>query len=254
MGGWLCVLVTAERGPGRYREVAAVPSCLYNLKLAMDIDVDPDFQIQNPRTAKILNVEYIADTILDAVSPVDIMYFALTCRLARRTVARYRVFTFNINRRLRRFFHNPLAFRSLQARTHTLISGSFALQFFDRTIYPESDLDLYTHPGFSKSVGEWLIGEGYEFKASPTQDPSFDVAEKSNWRGTRAPYGAEEISEWSEYQWKGVWEVYSFQQTEGDNCMKVQIIASSISPLETVFNFHSSEYQPTFSPFTFHLY
>jgi hypothetical protein len=97
-------------------------------------------------------------------------------------------------------------------------------------------------------VGEWLIDEGYEFKAGPTQDESFDVAEKSNWRGTRAPYGAQESSEWNGYQWNGVWEVYSFQQTEGDNRMKVQIIASSISPLETVLNFHSSEYRHTSSP------
>lgn len=220
----------------------------------MDSDVNktmPDFQVKdfNPPNAsvKILNIEYITDTILDAVSPVDILYFSLTCRLARQIAVRYRSFVFNINRRLRRFFRNPLAFRSLQAQTKTLISGSFALQFFDRSHYVKSDLDLYTHPGFSRSVGEWLINEGYGFSAGPTQDVSFDVAEKSNWRGTRAPYGAQESSEWSEYQWNGVWEVYSFQKTEDGKSVNVQIIASSISPLETILNFHSSEWlTPTF--------
>jgi hypothetical protein len=173
---------------------------------------------------------------------VDIVYFALTCRLAQRAVARYRSFVFNINCRLSRFFSDPLAFRSLQAETYTLISGSFALQFFDRSDYPEADLDLYTHPGFSRSVGKWLIHEGYEFQPTPTQDASFEVADKSNWRGTQPPYGATESSEWEGYQWNGVWEVYSFQKKDGEQLLKVQIIASSMSPFETIMNFHSSEH------------
>lgn len=207
--------------------------------------MDPDFEIQNPRTAKILNVEYIVDTILDVVSPVDAIHFASSCRLAKRSVTRYRSFVFNINRRLRRFFHDPLAFRSLQAKTHTLISGSFALQFFDRSEYADSDLDLYTHPGFSRAVGHWLIDEGYEFQPCRQQDISFDVADKSNWRGVFAASAPCEIIDENPdgdgYQFNGVWDVYSFKRIEGGHVTNVQIIASSKSPFETILNFHSSK-------------
>jgi hypothetical protein len=55
--------------------------------------------------------------------------------------------TININRILKRFFPEPDVFRVLQRQTGTLISGSQALQFFDRTFYPESDLDLFLFPG-----------------------------------------------------------------------------------------------------------
>lgn len=216
------------------------------------MEVDPDYQIQSHRTAKILNVEYIIDTILDAVSPLEILYFALTCRLARRAVIRYRSFAFNINRRLRRFFRDPLVFRSLQAQTHTLISGSFALQFFDRSEYADSDLDLYTHPGYSRLVGKLLIDEGYEFQPTPAQDASFDVAERTNWRGTQAPYGAQDNPGWDDYQWSGVWEVYSFEKKDGEESLKVQVIASSMSPLESILNFHSSE--PTLTCYLLCLY
>lgn len=45
---------------------------------------------------------------------------------------------FDINRCLSRFFTSPSAFRSLQARTGTLISGSIALQFLDRVRYHDT--------------------------------------------------------------------------------------------------------------------
>jgi hypothetical protein len=52
---------------------------------------------------------------------------------------------FNIEKRLSRYFDDPKSFRKLQAETLTVISGSTALQFFQRNFYPESDLDLYVH-------------------------------------------------------------------------------------------------------------
>ena len=48
-----------------------------------------------------------------------------------------------INNHLSRFFPDPIVFRSLQARTANLVSGSNALQFSDRTSYEEADTDVY---------------------------------------------------------------------------------------------------------------
>ena len=47
---------------------------------------------------------------------------------------------------LARFFPDPgdvLAFRQLQTELQSLVSGSHALQLLDRTVYQDSDLDLY---------------------------------------------------------------------------------------------------------------
>ncbi|RPD63614.1 hypothetical protein L227DRAFT_496572 [Lentinus tigrinus ALCF2SS1-6] len=82
---------------------------------------------------------------------------------------------FNINCRLSRFFDDPLAFRSLQARTSTLISGSTALQFFDRTLYANSGLDLFVHKPHRREVGRWLLQSGYTFVPDSFQDPDFEI-------------------------------------------------------------------------------
>ncbi|KAI0638623.1 hypothetical protein C8Q77DRAFT_1215387 [Trametes polyzona] len=66
--------------------------------------------------------------------------------------------------------------QALRSRTGTLISGSCALQFFDRTVYPESDLDLYVHMQHRREVGRWLIEEGYTYAPMPFQHPVFEAA------------------------------------------------------------------------------
>ncbi|CZR53261.1 uncharacterized protein PAC_03139 [Phialocephala subalpina] len=71
----------------------------------------------------------------------------------------------NINRNLGRFVSNPVAFRSVMACHEAFISGSFALQFFARTTWKESDLDIYVSehpPERAAALGNHLIErEGY---------------------------------------------------------------------------------------------
>lgn len=83
---------------------------------------------------------------------------------------------YNINRRLAYFFSEPLAFRALMARTYMIISGSFVLQFLDRTHYPGSDLDLYVHPDDSiLDICLWLEQEGYVYVPASRQSPILRV-------------------------------------------------------------------------------
>ncbi|KAI0832865.1 hypothetical protein BC628DRAFT_1309080, partial [Trametes gibbosa] len=63
----------------------------------------------------------------------------------------------------------------LQARTGTLVSGSCALQFFARTRYPDSDLDLYVHMRHRREVGRWLLQEGYAYAPAPHQHAQFEL-------------------------------------------------------------------------------
>lgn len=101
----------------------------------------------------IFSRDSIYDAIFSQASPAGSILLSRTCRDARYANRDFNNRAFNINRHLGRFFKDPKGFRSLQARTGTLISGSNALQFFDRTYYPESDMDLFAHRGHSREIG-----------------------------------------------------------------------------------------------------
>jgi hypothetical protein len=75
-----------------------------------------------------------------------------------------RAYLWDINEKLGRFFMNPQAFRTELGRADALISGSFALQFFARRSWPESDLDVYLRDGDGVDhLGQYLVEvEGYD--------------------------------------------------------------------------------------------
>ncbi|KAM5531324.1 hypothetical protein V8D89_015004 [Ganoderma adspersum] len=80
----------------------------------------------------------------------------------------------SINQQLAHFFEDPLSFRSIMAQTHTVISGSFALQFLDGTYYPNSDLDLYILPNDTLLVlGAYLLCQGYIYGPKEWQQEEF---------------------------------------------------------------------------------
>lgn len=96
---------------------------------------------------------------------------ARVCRVTRDITEQYQKAAFNINAFLSPFF-DSVAFRSLQGRTQTLIGGSFAFSFLERS-YPRHSIDLMVYPAHSEEVGRWLLDNGYHFV--PLKDgESFD--------------------------------------------------------------------------------
>ena len=177
---------------------------------------------------------------------------ALVSRDVRAATLDFTGRAYNLDRRLARFFGDPAAFRALMARTRVVISGSFALQFLDRSFYPESDLDLYVSTeGSFREIGLWLMqDEGYVFKPSAVQAASF-------WEE------AEELDEeeWEDYGHMRVTAVYTFERRvsrdsnldsdmdpDTANIRKVQVIVPLItefeqtkySPFDVILHFHSS--------------
>ena len=133
---------------------------------------------------------------------------------------------FNIDRRLRSYFPDPTAFRDLQAQTGTLISGSTALQFFLRTLYVQSDLDLYVQRAARFEVGRWLLATGYNFVPTGAQPLSFELC--AAWPPTDVTLG--------DYPGMlGVAAVYTFKR----NSKTVQVIAAVHAPMEVILMHHS---------------
>ena len=118
--------------------------------------MDPSTLQKITFTDHLLHNYVIHEIIFMCLTPLESLRLARTCQLARDAVHAFLKRTFDINRSLLRFFLDPISFRSMQARTGTLISGSFALQFFDRTFYPDSDLDLYLYDGKEQEVTVWM--------------------------------------------------------------------------------------------------
>lgn len=78
---------------------------------------------------------------MEILRPRDIICLRRTCKDIREYLQ------WDINAKLQRFFNNPCAFRSELGRCEALISGSFALQFFERVTWPQSDLDIFAEEG-----------------------------------------------------------------------------------------------------------
>ena len=67
-----------------------------------------------------------------------------------------------MDRALRRFVDNPHQFRSKLGEYNAIVSGSFALQFFDRVVWPESDLDIFILDSRREGFMAYLCeSEGY---------------------------------------------------------------------------------------------
>ncbi|THG92457.1 hypothetical protein EW026_g8454 [Hermanssonia centrifuga] len=181
---------------------------------------------------RILTNDLIFDLIFNVCSPATFLLFSRTCRIAYAAVHSYIKRAFNINRHLSQYFLDPLAFRSLQARTSTLVSGSSALQFFNRLTYDDSDLDIYVPLKSRQEVGRWILGQGYTFKPNSVQHKDLDVALEEVHNDLNVYYTL-----------SGVSSVFTFKKrSEHDpgRELQVQVIVASQAPMEVILNFHSS--------------
>ena len=171
---------------------------------------------------------------------------------ARLATQDYNCRAYNINRCLSRFFPNPNAFRRLQRETGLVISGSFALQFMERTCYPESDLDMYVMREQAAQVLDWIMGHAgvhYVFTPSDRWDEeTFErwdkfVHSRARREEARSAGHAEEIDLWvHDNEYAGL-NVFSFVRRvsaeEGER--KIQVIICRESPMDEILSFHSSE-------------
>jgi hypothetical protein len=102
----------------------------------------------------------IYSLLLSLLDPVSIIRLSKTCRRLRRLHCE--VWS-GIDRLLLRFVCQPLALREVMRDHRAVISGSVALQFFERTCWKESDLDFFVEkPREAKALKEHLVRtEGY---------------------------------------------------------------------------------------------
>ncbi len=101
---------------------------------------------------------------------VDIINLTKTCKAFSKLYRSLISSQWNVEWRLARFVSDVTSFRCQMARTNALISGSFALQFFDRVCWPASDLDINIRQGSDTFESYLCRVEGYTLQRSTDGD------------------------------------------------------------------------------------
>jgi len=107
-----------------------------------------------------------------------------------------------------------------------IISGSTALEFFDRTQYFNSNLDLYVDHRFRRAIANWLQNIGYKFVPSSALRPIAltDALKVESDPAVNYPTG-----------------ILILDFLNSDRHTRIQLTTTNATPLELVLRFHSSE-------------
>ncbi|KDR77631.1 hypothetical protein GALMADRAFT_119757 [Galerina marginata CBS 339.88] len=187
------------------------------------------------------------DMIFSHLSPADLLKYSRTSRTAHKGVTAYMRRTFRIQRLLSQFLSPAQIhyFRYWQCRNGMFISGSTALQFFNRQVYEGSDLDLYVEHRYCRDIAYWLRNIGYSYVPRKThQAKNLAEALEENMSYDNVTFAVPIQttpffhSTSMGYFGRGVANVYNFHKE--DPPRKVQLITSFHSPMEVILNFHST--------------
>ncbi|KAF8736862.1 hypothetical protein AX14_013794 [Amanita brunnescens Koide BX004] len=163
--------------------------------------------------------------IMDQLPIKDIFTISRTCRFMHNVVQSYKSVAFSFASVLKPFVeHEDLtSLQQMMFQTTAIISGSTALQFFARTRYDNSDLDIYIPEGSLEKGADWLLAHGYESeKRIPApEDPKDPFPTLEGYDCTDEIVG-----------------VYNFKK--GNPSKVVQLIATRREPIYAILDFHST--------------
>ncbi|KJA24235.1 hypothetical protein HYPSUDRAFT_65725 [Hypholoma sublateritium FD-334 SS-4] len=187
----------------------------------------------------------IDDRLLDALSPRELLRYSETCSTAYSIVQEYMKHAFCVDRLLSRYFNTAeiIRFRELQYLTGALISGSTAVQFFDRDTYPDSDLDVYVEHKFSRVLAEWLVEVGYKYtplsqsRNMATLDAAFAANPPELNDLDSIPQPVDDVI-FSKQGYAKSSLVLNFKKR--DSQCTIQLMTSLTCPLQSILAFHST--------------
>ncbi|TCD64339.1 hypothetical protein EIP91_004249 [Steccherinum ochraceum] len=183
--------------------------------------------------SRVLCVSELLGMILTLLPPAVVAAVGQTCHTARKGVSSYTKTAFNVDTVLSLFFNDPRAFRSLLAKTGSVVSGSAALQAAARVRYPGSDLDVYVYCEALANVVQFMTAAGYEYHPYHHQPESLAEAMlPENWDGSYY-HSAPHVP--------GIGTVINLKKVVGGVERSVQLIVSTEDscPGELILCFHS---------------
>ncbi|EEB91019.1 hypothetical protein MPER_10695 [Moniliophthora perniciosa FA553] len=168
------------------------------------------------------------DSICQNLSPRDLCRYSQINREAHENVRSYMKRAFSVYTLLSAYFTESEIdqFRILQALTGTLISGSTALQFFNRLLYAESDLDLYVEHRYGGVVANFLLAIGYNYEPRRQQPTELVPAIQK----------VSSATSYYDYSGRGFAGVFNFSRDD----RKIQLITAKHSGMDIILGFHST--------------
>ena len=173
--------------------------------------------------------------ILGMLSPLDLVYLSRVSVADYLLISAYWAEVFSVQRALLPFFSSPErveGFRRLMLQTEALISGSLAIQIFDRAHWSDSDLDIYVEHRRAFPMLCWLrfIADYDE----PTRRGT-KMSHPSRTDTFILPYGPSRAYFYADS--KAIVQVLDFYVGE----RKIQLITTTREPLEAILSFTLSK-------------
>ncbi|KAK7034577.1 hypothetical protein VNI00_012206 [Paramarasmius palmivorus] len=134
-------------------------------------------------------------------------------------------------------------FRIIQYVYGVLISGSTALSFFERQVYPRSDLDLYVNVKYCTILMDFLVSAGYhfhpyisEFKQQPFNLQRAIEEAIERFEAPDPVFGVQQNAV-PRYSIAGMVDVFTFTRDDG---RKVEVIVCESNPIKVILGYHST--------------
>ena len=108
----------------------------------------------------------------EILSIAEIIALTRTCKRIQRLYQTLLPLQWNVDHTLQRFVSDSRRFRQQMGKNDSLISGGIALQYFERVIWKESDLDIYVQDGPKAKALAQYVSTPFETIASICICPS----------------------------------------------------------------------------------
>lgn len=131
-------------------------------------------------------------------------------------------------------------FRQRLAISDAVVSGSQVLQFFDRSSYPETALDIFTRIHGAIAMGQWLLTIGYEYMVEDTDDPDPDP----EFMNDILALGYDMYHVENPSPIFGTFRFVASATAAAHDELKVKLIVVRDPPITHILNFHSSTSNP----------
>ncbi|KAH8801874.1 hypothetical protein DL96DRAFT_1475866 [Flagelloscypha sp. PMI_526] len=182
----------------------------------------------------------ILEYFLDFLTGLELYIFRQVSKAGLSMVDEYTGRHFTTDRVFSPFFtpEQTIDLRKIQAKFSVVVSGSAAVQFFDRVKYRHSDLDLYVDLEAMRPLASFIESAGYVFKNNVSQNPSLKTAlAVLSDRNPPGYFGGHPA-----YNNPGIREVFSFEEelSPGGETRHVQMIVSKGPVMAAIFEFHST--------------
>lgn len=187
----------------------------------------------NPKSyERVFTNPSISVIVFDFCSAMVLVRLLKTSHHIRSIVKAYIAKVFTVDRIICRYFEDTLSFRTMQSHTATIISGSAALQFFDRSCYPNSDLNLHVPMSGVDILFNYLLSNGYAFNPHVGQD--FDL-------GRALAESA--LPLWVEngvITTRGIAGVFGFTKISEGRELRLEVVVAFHASLDIILHYHSS--------------